>query len=191
MAASNYQLTKCPICRVESTAKQYRITTLISRFLSKYMPYETLLAIDDGQDAQNELIDLMESCTAMEQECQADFFESGVQDRGAKEALKIQTKAAELEQMNTYFASTFCVLCSEPLDYDLVCTTPCKHHFHMCCVLRLDRPACPLCDSALPFEWYLPKDHPLQHSGFKVCSCGDRHLPPASPICAPASVSAG
>ena len=43
------------------------------------MPYETLLAIDDGQDAQNELIDLMESASAMEQEGKADFFESGVQ----------------------------------------------------------------------------------------------------------------
>ena len=47
-ANANYQLTKCPVCRVESTAKQYRIQTLISRFLSKYMPYENLLAIDDG-----------------------------------------------------------------------------------------------------------------------------------------------
>ena len=51
----------------------------------------------------------MESCTAIEQEGKADFFESGVQ-QASKEALNIQTKAAELEQMNTYFASTFCVL---------------------------------------------------------------------------------
>lgn len=66
-------------------------------------------------------------------------------------------------------ASMYCSLCSEPLLMEAVVTTPCKHHFHHICVKRLDEPKCPLCLSALPFSYFLPADHPLKESGFRVC----------------------
>jgi len=61
-----------------------------------------------------------------------------------------------------------CSLCSEPLLMEKTLTTPCKHHFHDVCVRRLEMPQCPLCKSALPFEWFLPAGHPLAETGFRV-----------------------
>lgn len=62
----------------------------------------------------------------------------------------------------------YCSLCSEPLLMEAVVTTPCKHHFHRVCINRLDLPQCPLCCTGLPFAWFLPSDHPLASSGFRV-----------------------
>lgn len=61
-----------------------------------------------------------------------------------------------------------CPLCSEPLHTEEFLTTPCKHHFHRVCIMRLDMPSCPLCSTALPFSWFLPAGHPLAEVGFKV-----------------------
>jgi len=65
-------------------------------------------------------------------------------------------------------SSTYCSLCSEPLLMEAVVTTPCKHHFHRVCVSRLELPQCPLCDSDLPFSWFVPSEHPLSERGFRV-----------------------
>jgi len=64
----------------------------------------------------------------------------------------------------------YCALCSEALAMEAVVTTPCKHHFHKICVQRLDQPNCPICEAKLPFECFLPAEHPLVHRGFRVVS---------------------
>lgn len=63
--------------------------------------------------------------------------------------------------------STCCSLCTEPLLFEAVVTTPCKHHFHKVCIKRVEMPRCPLCSSDLPFSWFLPADHPMAECGFR------------------------
>jgi len=62
----------------------------------------------------------------------------------------------------------YCSICSDPLLMEVVVTTPCKHHFHKICIGRLEEPKCPLCNSQLPFDWFLPTDHPCSQTGFRV-----------------------
>jgi len=66
-------------------------------------------------------------------------------------------------------AGLYCLLCSEPLELEVVVSMPCKHCFHRVCIQRLDSPKCPLCLEPLPFSLFLPKHHPLTEQGFTVC----------------------
>jgi len=76
----------------------------------------------------------------------------------------------------------YCSLCSEPLLMEVVVTTPCKHHFHRVCINRLEEPKCPLCNFELPFDWFIPKDHPCAEKGFRVVKMKDyRPLFPGGP----------
>ena len=38
----DYQFSKCPSCRVQNVSKHYKIETLLSRFLSKYLPLDLI-----------------------------------------------------------------------------------------------------------------------------------------------------
>jgi len=65
-------------------------------------------------------------------------------------------------------SAAYCSLCAEPLLMETVVTTPCKHHFHKVCINRVEMPKCPICDTSLPFCWFLPPKHPCAMRGFNV-----------------------
>jgi len=76
----------------------------------------------------------------------------------------------------------YCSLCSEPLLMEAVVSTPCKHHFHRVCINRLEEPKCPLCSFELPFNWFVPSEHPCAEKGFRVVKMKDyRPLFPGGP----------
>lgn len=72
--------------------------------------------------------------------------------------------------------STCCSLCAEPLLFEAVVTTPCKHQFHRICIKRIEMPRCPLCSADLPFSWFLPADHPMVECGFR-CVPANKYKP--------------
>mmetsp|Transcript_84160 Transcript_84160/g.223461 ORF Transcript_84160/g.223461 Transcript_84160/m.223461 type:complete len:658 (-) Transcript_84160:261-2234(-) len=122
----------------------------------------------------------------------ADFFQT-LPRRSAQERQEQERQLGAAQKLQwLQLASTgdafaldgmmYCSLCSEPLLMEAVVSTPCKHHFHRVCINRLEEPKCPLCSFELPFDWFIPKEHPCAEHGFRVVKMKDyRPLFPGGP----------
>mmetsp|Transcript_43447 Transcript_43447/g.93079 ORF Transcript_43447/g.93079 Transcript_43447/m.93079 type:complete len:644 (-) Transcript_43447:596-2527(-) len=170
---------------------------LLARFLRTYFPQEAesihqgIMAaeaddmkdrcegedvdiFEESQEVRDVVGELVKALLTGSQQQQSDFFDTLPRSNQKEKELAAAAQKLQWVQL----ASTgdplacdgmaLCVLCSEPLLMEVVVTTPCKHHFHKVCISRIDMPQCPLCSAQLPFDWFLPEDHPCTERGFRV-----------------------
>lgn len=168
---------------------------LLTRFLHTYFPGKAsadgdkadLNTLDVEEEDVGELVKvLLADCNLQRSsgvpggaggaaETSSDFFDTLPQPMRQEKPLRAAQKLQWLQLASTGdpFAlddNMYCSLCSEPLMMEAVVSTPCKHHFHRVCINRIDSPQCPLCNTALPFSWFLPQEHPCAEHGFRTCS---------------------
>lgn len=164
---------------------------LLTRFLHTYFPDKAadgdkadINTLDVEEEDVGELVKvLLADCNLQrpsgssggDAAVSSDFFDTLPQPMRQEKPLRAAQKLQwlQLASSGDPFAlddNMYCSLCSEPLMMEAVVTTPCKHHFHRVCINRVDSPQCPLCNTALPFSWFLPADHPCAEHGFRTVS---------------------
>lgn len=160
-ANQEYRLTRCPICREDSTGSPLKAETMLSRFLSTYFPGMGPEQLE-GYGGSDVSKDLMRMVMVM-QEGKEDCFFNVVHNQPSTQVdlLDAQKRAQQLSWIALAsnpiafsYQATFCMLCCEPLDSEAISILPCKHPFHAICLRRGTPDSCPLCCSSVPHTFY-------------------------------------